>query len=98
MDLELFCIFANMKKEFGKWLMDIAKYMVTALLLSSTFGDMKNLLIVACVVVASAATLGAGLWLVRNTEKRRVNYGRNRRFSICYNSSHCGCDLLQLSR
>ncbi len=58
-----------MKKEFGKWLMDIAKYMVTALLLSSTFGNMNNPLIVAC-VVASASTLGAGLWLIGNTEKK----------------------------
>lgn len=59
-----------MRKELGKWLMDIAKYMVTALLLSSTFGDMTNPLIVACVVVASAATLGAGLWLVRDTNRK----------------------------
>ena len=59
-----------MRKDLGKWLMDIAKYMVTALLLSSTFGDMTNPLIVACVVVASAATLGAGLWLVRNTNRK----------------------------
>lgn len=59
-----------MRKELGKWLMDIAKYMVTALLLSSTFGDMTNPLIVACVVVASAATLGAGLWLVRSTNRK----------------------------
>jgi len=59
-----------MRKELGKWLMDIAKYMVTALFLSSTFGDMTNPLIVACVVVASAATLGAGLWLVRNTNRK----------------------------
>ena len=59
-----------MRKELGKWLMDIAKYMVTALLLTSTFGDMTNPLIVACVVVASAATLGAGLWLVRNTNRK----------------------------
>ncbi len=27
-------------------------------------------IIVACVVVASAATLGAGLWLVRNTNRK----------------------------
>lgn len=59
-----------MRKELGKWLMDIAKYMVTALLLSSTFGDMTNPLILACVIVASAATLGAGLWLVRNTNRK----------------------------
>ena len=59
-----------MRKELGKWLMDIAKYMVTALLLSSTFGEMTNQLILACVIVASAATLGAGLWLVRNTNRK----------------------------
>lgn len=76
--------------------MDIAKYMVTALLLSSTFGDMTNPLIVACVVVASAATLGAGLWLVRNTNRKEDQYGRNRSFSFCYNRSNCGCDLFQL--
>lgn len=50
--------------------MDIAKYLVTALLLSSTFGDMNNPLIVACVVVASASTLEAGLWLISNTDKK----------------------------
>lgn len=31
-----------MKKELGKWLMDIAKYIITALLLSSVSGDMQN--------------------------------------------------------
>ena len=35
-----------MKTEFGKWLMDIAKYMVTALLLSTIFSDMDNQVIV----------------------------------------------------
>ena len=33
-------IFAVMKKEFGKWLLDIAKYMVTGLLFSTIFADM----------------------------------------------------------
>ena len=55
-----------MRKEFGKWLMDVAKYMVTALLLSSIFGDMSNPLVLVSVVMAIASTLGAGLWLVRN--------------------------------
>ena len=58
------------EKRIWQMLMDIAKYMVTALLLSSTFGNMNNPLIVACVVVASASTLGAGLWLIGNTEKK----------------------------
>lgn len=55
-----------MRKEFGKWLMDVAKYMVTALLLSSVFGDMENPLVLTSVIVASGATLVAGLWLVRD--------------------------------
>lgn len=59
-----------MRKEFGKWLMDIAKYLTTALLLSSVFGDMENPLIVGGVIFSSAATLGAGLWLVRNKSKK----------------------------
>ena len=59
-----------MKKELGKWLMDIAKYMVTALLLSSVFGDMESPLVLTFVIVASAATLSAGLWLVRNKKEK----------------------------
>ena len=55
-----------MRKELGKWLMDVAKYMVTALLLSSVFGDMENPLVLTSVIVASGATLVAGLWLVRD--------------------------------
>ncbi|MDR0681173.1 MAG: hypothetical protein LBG15_04885 [Dysgonamonadaceae bacterium] len=31
-----------MKKEFGKWLMDIAKYIITAVILSSVFGKSDN--------------------------------------------------------
>ena len=49
-----------MKKELGKWLMDIAKYMVTALLLSSVFGDIGQTSVFICVIAASAITLGWG--------------------------------------
>lgn len=59
-----------MKKELGKWLMDIAKYMTTALLLSSAFGDMDNPWIIVFVIASAAATLLVGLFLVRTkTEK-----------------------------
>ena len=58
-----------MKKELGKWLMDIAKYMTTALLLSSAFGDMENPLVIASVIIASAATLVIGLWLIKNKKE-----------------------------
>ena len=57
-----------------------------------------NPLIVACVVVASASTLGAGLRLISNTEKKKVNYGSNRSFSFCYNCSNRRCNLLQPPR
>ena len=32
----------NKKKEFGKWLMDIAKYITTAVILSSMIGDIRG--------------------------------------------------------
>jgi high-affinity Fe2+/Pb2+ permease len=58
-----------MKKEFGKWLMDIAKYLTTVLLLSSIFGDMDNPLVVIGVILASLATLVIGLLLVKEEKK-----------------------------
>ena len=58
-----------MKKEFGKWLMDIAKYMVTALLLSTIFADMNEPVIVYIVVILSMIVLGFGLYWVKEGEK-----------------------------
>lgn len=59
-----------MKKEFGKWLMDIAKYLTTAVLLSSVFNDIKESWIIYSVVsVAIVLTLLAGLYLVRDNKK-----------------------------
>lgn len=66
-----FFYICNMRKEFGKWLMDVAKYMTTALLLSSAFGDMENPWVILAVIIASAITLVTGLWLVRNKEKEK---------------------------
>lgn len=57
-----------MKKEFGKWLMDIAKYMVTALLLSTIFADMKEPIIIYIVVIVSMIVLGFGLYLVNESD------------------------------
>lgn len=31
-----------MRKELGKWLMDIAKYITTAVILTSIFGDIQE--------------------------------------------------------
>ena len=58
-----------MKIELGKWLMDIAKYIVTALLLSSVFGDMQNPWIVISVILSAAITLTIGLILIKDKNK-----------------------------
>lgn len=63
------CYICNMKKELGKWLMDIAKYIVTALLLSSVFGDMHNPWIIASVILSAAITLVSGLILINDKNK-----------------------------
>lgn len=59
-----------MKKELGKWLMDIAKYITTAVILSSMIGDIKDkwyLYSIAFVLVA--VSLGWGLYLVKDKKK-----------------------------
>ena len=59
-----------MKKEFGKWLMDIAKYIATAVILTSVFGDMQEeRLIYILASLAVIITLMLGLWFVKDREK-----------------------------
>ena len=55
-----------MRKEFGKWLMDIAKYLTTAVLLSSVFNDIQeSWIIYTSVTFAIVITLTSGLWLIK---------------------------------
>ena len=59
-----------MRKELGKWLMDIAKYITTAVVLFSIFGDVQEKWIIYLGgSLAIVLTLSAGLWLVRNQKK-----------------------------
>ena len=64
-----------MKKEFGKWLMDVAKYMVTALLLSTIFADTDEPIVLYVVVLLSVVVLIVGLILVSDdkTSKNKKN-------------------------
>ena len=73
---QLLCIFAvtnrfTMKKEFGKWLMDIAKYVTTAVLLSSWFSEVNDWewYTYVLVVVSVVLTLAIGLSFVRDEEE-----------------------------
>ena len=64
-------IFADMRKELGKWLMDIAKYITTAVVLSSIFGDVQEKWVIYIGgSLAIVVTLLAGLWLVREEKKK----------------------------
>ena len=67
-----------MKTEFGKWLMDIAKYMVTALLLSTIFEDMNEPLILYVVLILTPIILGYGLYWVNEgkIEEKSINKKR----------------------
>lgn len=58
-----------MKREFGKWLLDIAKYMVTALMLSTVFAEMNEPIILYSVFVLTPIVLGLGLFWVNEGKK-----------------------------
>jgi hypothetical protein len=59
-----------MKKELGKWLMDIAKYITTAVVLTSIFGNVQDRWIIYVGgSLAVIVTLLAGLWLVKDKKK-----------------------------
>ena len=62
-----------MRKELGKWLLDIAKYLVTAVLLASVFSDIEEKWAVYIIVsIAIIITLGFGLYLVKDKKKKGV--------------------------
>ena len=58
-----------MKRAFGEWLLDIAKYMVTALLLATIFKDMEHPIIVYMVVLLSLVVLIFGLYIIHDSEQ-----------------------------
>lgn len=57
-----------MKRELGIWLMDIAKYIITAVVLTSIFGTMEGEWAVWLGILAVVVTLFVGLWLVKENK------------------------------
>jgi len=56
--------------EFGKWLMDIAKYLATAVLISALFRDIHEISVIVMIGLPSIALiLGVGLLLLKRSEK-----------------------------
>lgn len=59
-----------MRKEFGKWLMDIAKYLMTVAILSSIITDMdKTWLYYLSLLFFIVLILVFGLWLIRDKKE-----------------------------
>jgi hypothetical protein len=60
-----------MKKELGKWLMDLSKYVATAVILTSVFGDIESrLLLYLLALVFVGVVLLSGLYLMKEEKKK----------------------------
>lgn len=60
-----------MREELGKWLMDIAKYVVTAVLITSVFGSVEGWLVYFIGIIVVSVTLSIGLYLVKNKTSKK---------------------------
>ena len=61
-----------MIEELGKWLLDIAKYIVTAYVLLRMFGnDEGSIWTLIGAVFFAALTFGTGLYLIRRSENKK---------------------------
>lgn len=58
-----------MRKEFGKWLMDIAKYMTTAIMLSSIFKQIERLEAFFVCTVMTCCVLMLGLFFIKEEQQ-----------------------------
>lgn len=66
-----------MRKELGKWLLDIAKYIVTAIFLSSVFGELESWTLYIASVIVVLLTLSIGMVLLSGKGFGRRNNSDN---------------------
>lgn len=72
----------SMKKEIGKWFMDVAKYIATAVLLTQIFGGMADsmyIIIYALVSVVVIFALGVSIIHSDDEDIKRRERNRNRK-------------------
>ena len=71
-----------MKKEIGKWFMDVAKYIATAVLLTQIFGGMGDsvyIIVFALISVIIIFTLGVSIIHSDDEDQKRKERNRNRK-------------------
>ena len=65
----------SMKREIGKWFLDIAKYIVTAVILKELFGGFEEKSIVVSVATFTALfAFIAGIIILRNEDRKNERY------------------------
>ena len=68
----------NLKQEFGKWFLDVAKYVITAMLLTSMIEGMSQTWIVATTAALSILCLVFGAILMQKGRDEEDRRERNR--------------------
>ena len=74
-------IFADMKKEIGKWFMDIAKYIATAVLLTQIFGGLSDspyIIVYALISVLAIFAIGVSILHGNDMDQKRRERNRNK--------------------
>lgn len=68
----------NIKQEFGKWFLDVAKYVLTAMLLTTMIEGMSQQWIVAGSIIIMVLCLAFGAVLMRKGREEEDRRERNR--------------------
>lgn len=58
-----------MRQKIGDWFLDVAKYILTAFLLSSLFSDMNKPLVIVGVLCSFAAAFAVGIYFNKTSKK-----------------------------
>ncbi len=62
----------EVKKEIGKWFLDIAKYVTTAVVLTTIFSSVSNQGIILIGGVATVSiSMAVGIWLIKPEAKKQ---------------------------
>ena len=68
----------NIKQEFGKWFLDVAKYVLTAMLLTSMIEGLSQTWVVTTTAAVSVLCLVFGAILMRKGKEEEDRRERNR--------------------
>lgn len=66
-----------MNKEIGKWFLDVAKYILTAVLLKNLFGNSDSAFVVIVAISAMIALFVLGIYFLKDSEM--IEQGKNRK-------------------